>query len=95
MSESSTSGRHQAGAFDVRNFIAMLIGIYGVVLVLMGLFATSADDLERAGGLNINLWAGAGMVVVAAAFAAWARMRPVVVPASADEAAGQGDERSS
>ncbi len=84
MSQSSTSGRRQAGAFDVRNFIAMLIGIYGVVLVLMGLFATSADDLERAGGLNINLWAGAGMAVVAAAFATWARLRPVVVPAETE-----------
>lgn len=86
MSENSTSGRRQAGAFDVRNFIAMLIGIYAVVLVLMGLFGTSGEDLERAGGLNINLWAGAGMAVVAAAFTAWARLRPVVVPAEAEEA---------
>lgn len=87
MSEKSTSGRRQAGAFDIRNFIALLIGIYAAVLVLMGIFGTSAEDLERAGGLNINLWAGVGMAVVAAAFAAWARMRPVVVPAEADEPA--------
>ena len=85
MSVSSTSGRRQAGAFDIRNFIAMLIGIYGVVLMLMGIFGTSADDLERAGGLNINLWAGVGMTVVSAAFAAWARLRPVVVPAESEE----------
>lgn len=87
MSEQRTSGRRQAGAFDVRNFIAMLIGIYAVVLVLMGLFGTSAEDLERAGGLNINLWAGAGMAVVAAAFAVWARLRPVVVPVEGDDEA--------
>jgi uncharacterized membrane protein len=87
MSDNSES-RRRAGAFDVRNFIAMLIGIYGVVLVLMGLFGTSADDLGRAGGLTINLWAGAGMVVVAAAFAAWARLRPVAVP----EETGEADE---
>lgn len=85
MSENSTSGRRQAGAFDVRNFIAMLLGIYGAVLVLMGLFGTSEQDLERAGGLNINLWAGVGLTVVTAAFALWARMRPVVVPAEAEE----------
>jgi drug/metabolite transporter (DMT)-like permease len=91
MSESTTSGRRQAGAFDIRNFIAMLIGIYGVVLVLLGIFDTSAEDLERAGGLNINLWAGAGMAVVAAAFAAWARMRPVVVPAETDEPEPEDD----
>lgn len=91
MSESTTSGRRQAGAFDIRNFIAMLIGIYGVVLVLLGIFDTSAEDLERAGGLNINLWAGAGMAIVAAAFAAWARMRPVVVPAETDEPEREDD----
>lgn len=85
MSESSTKRRHQAGAFDVRNFIAMLIGIYAAVLVLMGLFGTSAEDLERSGGLNINLWAGVGMAVVTAAFTVWARLRPVVVPADSDE----------
>jgi len=89
MSEKSTNARRQAGAFDVRNFIAMLIGIYAVVLVLMGLFGTSSEDLERAGGLNINLWAGAGMAVVTAAFAAWARLRPVVVPAETDDGDGR------
>lgn len=87
MSDSSTSGRRQAGAFDVRNFIAMLLGIYAAILVLMGIFGTSAEDLERAGGLNINLWAGVGMAVVTAAFTLWARLRPVVVPADSDEPA--------
>ena len=73
-------GPHKAGAFDIRSFIALLIGIYGVVLALMGLFATGEQELARADGLNINLWAGLGMVVVAAGFQAWAMMRPVVVP---------------
>ena len=71
---------HKAGAFDVRTFIAMLIGIYGLVLVVTGLVATSGTDLEKAGGVNINLWAGLGMAVVAAAFQAWAMLRPIVVP---------------
>jgi hypothetical protein len=72
--------RHQAGAFDIRMIIAMLIGIYGVVLVLTGILGTSADDLRRAGGMNVNLGAGVGMLVFAALFVAWARLRPVVVP---------------
>jgi hypothetical protein len=71
---------HQAGAFDIRTFIALLIGIYGVVLVATGLFGTSEEALAKADGLNINLWAGLGMVVVAALFQIWARSRPVVVP---------------
>ena len=41
---------------------------------------TSETELDKADGLNINLLAGVGMVVVAAAFVAWARLRPVVVP---------------
>ena len=32
---------HKAGAFDIRNFIAMLIGIYGIILIIVGLVATS------------------------------------------------------
>lgn len=71
---------HRAGAFDIRTFIALLIGIYGVVLVATGLVGTSEEELARADGLNINLWAGCAMVLVAAAFVAWARVRPVVVP---------------
>jgi hypothetical protein len=76
----STKAPHRAGAFDIRTFIALLIGVYGVVLVLAGLVGTSETELEKSDGLNINLLAGIGMVVVAAAFLTWARMRPVVVP---------------
>jgi hypothetical protein len=82
MSYSTPSGKnvHKAGAFDIRTFIGILIGIYGVVLVAMGLFATSDADLAKADGLNINLWAGLGMIVAAVVFAGWAYLRPVVVP---------------
>ena len=78
--KTETRGKRHAGAFDIRTIIAMLIGLYGVVLVLAGLFGTTDADLERAGGMNINLNAGIGMAVVAALFVVWARLRPVVVP---------------
>ncbi|HYO38436.1 MAG TPA: hypothetical protein VER39_02145 [Nocardioidaceae bacterium] len=80
---SGGSAPHKAGAFDIRVFIASLIGIYGVVLTIAGLLGPSAADLAKADGVNINLWAGLGMVVVAAAFVLWARLRPVVVPTDA------------
>lgn len=81
MSEPTQSRpRRKAGAFDIRTFIAMLIGIYGVVLVVMGLISTSDSDLTKSGGWNVNLWAGIGMILVAALFQAWAMLRPVVVP---------------
>jgi hypothetical protein len=79
-----TSGggtQHKAGAFDIRVFIASLIGIYGVVLTIYGIIGSSAADDAKTGGVNINLWAGIGMILVSAFFVLWARLRPVVVPA--------------
>ncbi len=74
----------RAGAFDIRTFIATLVGIYGVVLIAMGLFATSDYDDRRADGINVNLWAGLGMVVLAAVLIAWALLRPLAVPATTE-----------
>ncbi|MGY1608537.1 hypothetical protein [Geodermatophilus sp. SYSU D00700] len=84
-STSRTGGSpHAAGAFDVRNVIAVLIGFYGVVLVVMGLFADSGTEQEKTGDVNANLWAGLAMLVFAAAFALWSRLRPIVVEAPPD-----------
>jgi drug/metabolite transporter (DMT)-like permease len=94
MAETREDGRpHRAGAFDIRTFIAMLIGIYGVALVLMGLFGTDDAELARADDLNINLWAGIGMVVVAALFQAWAMLRPIVVPPHVEDERPQAEDR--
>jgi hypothetical protein len=73
--------RHAAGAFDVRNVIAGLIGFYGVVLVVVGLVDNGADALKKTGGFNANLWVGLAMIVFALAFALWSRLRPIVVEA--------------
>jgi hypothetical protein len=80
-SSNAPTSTRKAGAFDMRNFIAALIGLYGVVLVIYGIIGSSAVQLKKTGGININLWAGIGMVVVAAIFLTWARLKPVVVPA--------------
>ena len=61
---------------DLRRIIAFLFCLYCVVLVVVGLGFTSDDDLKKAEGVNINLWAGIAMVVLSAAFAAWATLRP-------------------
>ena len=68
---------HKAGAFDVRNVIAGLIGFYGLVLVLVAMFGDT--DMDKTGGVNANLWAGLAMLVFAASFALWSRLRPIVV----------------
>jgi hypothetical protein len=94
-SASQDGGRkHTAGAYDVRVFIAGLIGFYGIVLVIMGLFADNADDKHKTGDVNANLWAGLVMVAVAAVFAVWTRLRPVIVDekAVAEAHAAQEDD---
>ncbi|MCG8921369.1 hypothetical protein [Lentzea sp. CC55] len=62
--------------FDLRIIIAFLFGLYGVVLVVVGLGFTTDEDLKKAEEVNINLWAGIAMAVLAALFAAWAVLRP-------------------
>ena len=78
---SSTQGgeRHTAGAFDIRNIIGLLLGVYGVILLLAGLFAGSGDH-AKTGGVNANLWTGVALLVVGGAFLLWAKAKPIVVP---------------
>ncbi|WP_298330843.1 hypothetical protein [Haloactinopolyspora sp.] len=83
------SGRKSwASAFDIRLVIAALLAVFGVIILLMGLFGTSQADIDRAGGTNLNTWTGAGLLVAAAVFAVWARLRPVPV---ADDDANHDD----
>ena len=65
--------------FDLRTVIAVLFGVYGIVLTVMGLF-TGEAELAKAGGVNINLWSGIGMILAAAFFLVWVRLRPLVPP---------------
>jgi hypothetical protein len=71
--------RHQAGWFDIRNVIGLLLIIYGAVLTFMGLFTTSDAELAKADDLNANLWAGIGILLVGLFFVTWAKLRPIVV----------------
>ncbi|MBP2476808.1 hypothetical protein JOF53_005680 [Crossiella equi] len=79
-----------AGLFDLRLIIALLFGIYGVVLTLVGLLNTSEADLAKAGGIQINLWTGLVMLAVTAFFVVWTVARPLRVPEAADDATGVG-----
>ena len=84
------SRRHTAGAFDIRNVIGALLGIYGVVLLVLGL--VSDDTGAQTGDLRANLWAGIALVVVAVAFLAWSRVRPTVVDEEAVADQRSGDD---
>lgn len=73
----------KAGAFDIRTFIAMLLGVYGVVLVVVGI---AGSNTNRDGHTSVNLWAGVAMAVVAVVFQVWAKARPVIVPEEPEDA---------
>jgi len=80
---------HKAGLFDIRTFIAALLGFDGVVILLMGIFGDHSTSSDQAPPININLWAGLGLVVAAIIFETWKRLRPVKVvepPPGSDEA---------
>jgi hypothetical protein len=65
-----------ASLFDLRMVIGGLLALYGVILTVMGLFA-SDDAKAKAAGININLWAGLVILDGGAVFLAWARLRPL------------------
>jgi uncharacterized membrane protein len=71
--------RHTAGAFDIRTFIAALMGLYGVILVLTGIFgADETTDGSKTAG-NVNLWVGLCLLVFSALMEGWALWRPTVI----------------
>jgi hypothetical protein len=75
-----------AALFDLRSVIAVLFGVYGLVLTVLGALGTSQADLDKAGGIHLNLWTGIGMLVLAAGFALWVRLRPPVLPPASEVA---------
>jgi hypothetical protein len=78
-SETSTTGTKSAAArlFDLRLLIGALFVVYGVALTIYGFF-TSQAELQKAAGININLWLGVGMLVLGLLFLLWRRLDPVV-----------------
>ena len=65
-----------ANRFDIRRIIGGLFLLYGATLVAVGL-AGSHQVKVKASGINIDLWTGLAMLVVAALMIAWALLRPV------------------
>ncbi|MEB8340741.1 hypothetical protein [Streptomyces endophyticus] len=74
--DGSTASQRRSALFDIRALIALLFGVYGVVVLLVGIFATSHAEIAKSGGINLNVWCGAGMLLLSGFFAAWIRLRP-------------------
>jgi hypothetical protein len=86
--EAETGGREARAAnlFDIRRIIGGLFLLYGVVLFVLGLGASDAD-VQRAAGINVNLWVGISLLATAAFFIAWALIRPLGRELAEDEPA--------
>jgi cation transport ATPase len=74
-----------ASLFDLRWVIGGLLTLYGAVLTVMGVVASSATK-TKAAGININLWAGLAMLACGGFFLAWGALRPLRAEQVVEEA---------
>jgi hypothetical protein len=65
-----------ANLFDLRRIIGAVFTVWGVLLIILGV-TDSAAESHKAAGININLWAGIGMLVLGLLFVTWALTRPL------------------
>ncbi|WP_172385008.1 hypothetical protein [Streptomyces sp. MNP-20] len=72
-----------ARLFDIRRIIGGLFVVYGVIVTIAGITASDAD-LDKAEGININLWTGLGMLALGLFFLVWLWLRPTPPPVRAD-----------
>ncbi len=63
--------------FELRTIIAILFGVYGVFCTIWGIGFTTAAEIKRAAGFNVNLVMGIVMLLTAVAFSLWVIARPV------------------
>lgn len=70
-----------AGAFDIRNVIGLLLGIYGLVLVICSFFLDPgfSPDLEVQKQSSDNLWVGIALLLSAVVFFIWTKLNPIIV----------------
>ncbi|WP_282087996.1 hypothetical protein [Streptomyces tendae] len=88
VSELETKSVTAARLFDIRRIIGGLFVIYGVIVTIAG-FVASDDDIDKAQGVNINLWTGIGMLVLGLFFLVWLKLRPTAPPTPPVEDAGK------
>jgi hypothetical protein len=90
--EEKGGGREMQAAnlFDLRRIIGALFVVLGVLLTILGVF-DSQEEIDRAAGVNINLYAGLGMLIFGLLFLAWALLRPLGEELE-ETGAGPGDD---
>jgi hypothetical protein len=79
MSETQPTGSRAAQAanlFDLRRIIGGVFVTLGVLLTILGLTDSQAE-IDKAAGVNINLWTGLGMLAFGLLMILWALTRPL------------------
>jgi hypothetical protein len=71
-----TRAAQAANLFDLRRIIGGVFIAYGLLLAILGVF-DSQQEIDKAAGVNINLWAGLGMLVFGLLMITWALTRPL------------------
>ncbi|MFF0111117.1 hypothetical protein [Streptomyces prasinus] len=90
--ELETKSATAARLFDIRRLIGGLFVVYGVIVTIAGITASDAD-IDKAEGLNINLWTGLSMLALGLFFLAWLKLRPTAPPPPDAADAAQEQER--
>ena len=78
-----------ANRFDIRRLIGALFTVYGVILVILGLVGSHTIK-HKADNINIDLWAGLGLLAFAAFMLSWAFLRPTIPRPEATRGRGSG-----
>lgn len=78
--EGSSDGQSSASRlFDIRRVIGGLFTVYGVLVLGAGLLDGSGAS-RKAGGIDINIWSGLGMLALGLGMLLWMRLRPAATP---------------
>ncbi|MEU2423914.1 hypothetical protein ABZ619_23290 [Streptomyces sp. NPDC007851] len=68
-----------ARIFDLRRIIGGLFVLYGIIVTITGITDSQAE-IDKAQGININLWTGIGMLLLGVFFLVWLWLRPTPPP---------------
>ncbi|MEU3979532.1 hypothetical protein AB0F77_05380 [Streptomyces sp. NPDC026672] len=83
VSELEEKSATAARIFDLRRIIGGLFVLYGVIVTITGITDSQAE-IDKAQGININLWTGIGMLLLGLFFLAWLKLRPTPPPVPAE-----------
>ena len=97
MSTQGSQRSHTAGAFDIRNVIGALLGLYGLILLLSFLFLDPGVDAATgaAKDSSYNLWTGVAMLVAAGVFFWWTKANPIKIDDAEANAEASNDAGAS